>query len=219
MIILGPLFPEEREQEIISASKRGVSNAANNFQWNLIKGIHANTDEPLIVINALPVGTWPKNFKIFRLKDTDWSCGSIVGHEVGCWNIPLVKQFIRMRKVRAWLKKYPYESELLIFTAYLPFLWAVNKLKPEYRVTAVITDIPEFYDMHQVSAFRRLLRRIHCKVVYHFMVRVDRFILLTKQMAVPLHVGNRPYLVMEGMLQMNRRFQSLNHFQCYIQDG
>ena len=199
MIILGPLFPEEREQEIISASKRGVSNAANNFQWNLIKGIHANTDEPLIVINALPVGTWPKNFKIFHLKDTDWSCGNIVGHEVGCWNIPLVKQFIRMRKVRAWLKKYPCESELLIFTAYLPFLWAVNKLKPEYRVTVVITDIPEFYDMHQVSAFRRLLRRIHCKIVYHFMARVDRFILLTKQMAVPLHVGNRPYLVMEGM--------------------
>ena len=52
MIILGPLFPEKREQEIISASKRGVSNAANNFQWNLIKGIHANTDEPLIVINS-----------------------------------------------------------------------------------------------------------------------------------------------------------------------
>lgn len=199
MIILGPLFPEEREQEIISASKRGVSNAANNFQWNLIKGILANTDEPLIVINALPVGTWPKNFKTFHLKDTDWSCGNIVGHEVGCWNIPLVKQFIRMRKVRAWLKKYPHESELLIFTAYLPFLWAVNKLKPEYRVTVVITDIPEFYDMHQVSAFGRLLRRIHCKIVYHFMVRVDRFILLTKQMAVPLHVGNRPYLVMEGM--------------------
>ena len=130
MIILGPLFPEKREQEIISASKRGVSNAANNFQWNLIKGIHANTDEPLIVINALPVGTWPKNFKIFHLKDTDWSCENIVGHEVGCWNIPLVKQFMRMRKVRAWLKKYPCESEVLIFTAYLPFLWAVNKLKP-----------------------------------------------------------------------------------------
>ena len=199
MIILGPLFPEKREQEIISASKRGVSNAANNFQWNLIKGIHANTDEPLIVINALPVGTWPKNFKIFHLKDTDWSCENIVGHEVGCWNIPLVKQFMRMRKVRAWLKKYPCESEVLIFTAYLPFLWAVNKLNPEYKVTAVITDIPEFYDMHRVSSFRKLLRRIHCKIVYHFMARVDRFILLTEQMAVPLHVGDRPYLVMEGM--------------------
>lgn len=63
----------------------------------------------------------------------------------------------------------------------------------------MITDIPEFYDMHQVSAFRRLLRRIHCKIVYHFMKRVDRFVLLTEQMAIPLHVGSRPYLVMEGM--------------------
>lgn len=199
MIILGPLFPEKREQEIISASKRGVSNAANNFQWNLIKGIQANTDEQLIIINALPVGTWPKNFKTLRLKDTDWVYGNIVGHEVGCWNIPIIKQFMRMRKVRAWLKKYPCESELLIFTAYLPFLWAVSKLNSNYKVTAVITDIPEFYDMHQVSTFRRFLRRIHCKIVYHFMSRVDRFILLTEQMSVPLHVGNRPYLVMEGM--------------------
>lgn len=199
MIILGPLFPEEREQEMISASKRGVSNAANNFQWNLIKGICANTDEPLIVINALPVGTWPRNYKVFRLKDEDWSYGNIVGHEVGSWNIPLVKQFVRMRKARAWLEKYPRESELMVFTAYLPFLWAIGKRNSAHKVTAVITDIPEFYDMHQVSAFRKLLRRIHCKIVYHFMQRVDRFVLLTEQMAAPLHVGDRPYLVMEGM--------------------
>lgn len=199
MIILGPLFSEKREQEIISASKKGISNAANNFQWNLIKGIHANTEEPLIVINALPVGTWPKNYKIFHLKDIEWSCKDIVGHEVGCWNIPLVKQFMRMMKARAWLKKYPCELELLIFTAYLPFLWAVSKLNSAYKVTAVITDIPEFYDMHQVSVPRKLLRKIHCKFVYYFMERVDRFILLTEQMTVPLHVGNRPYLVMEGM--------------------
>ena len=199
MIVLGPLFPEEREKEIISASKRGVSNAANHFQWNLLKGICANTDEPLVVINALPVGTWPKNFKRLRLNDMDWSCGSITGHEVGCWNIPLVKQFMRMKKTRAWLKKYSCESEVLIFTAYLPFLWAVNKLPADHKVTAVITDIPEFYDMHQVSAFRKLLRKLHCKIVYHFMARVDRFVLLTEQMTAPLHVGNRPYLVMEGM--------------------
>lgn len=199
MIILGPLFQEEREKEIISASKKGISNAANNFQWNMINGIRANTDERLVVINALPVGTWPKNFKRSQLKDEDWYCERIVGHEIGCWNIPIVKQFMRMRKTRAWLKKYPDECEILIFTAYLPFLWAVSKLSPRHKVTAVITDIPEFYDMHQVSAFRKLLRRIHCKIVYHFMKRVDRFVVLTEQMTVPLRVGRRPYIVMEGI--------------------
>ena len=199
MIILGPLFQEKKEKEIISASKKGISNAANNFQWNMINGIRANTDERLVIINALPVGTWPKNFKRSQLKDEDWFCERIVGHEIGCWNIPIVKQFMRMRKARAWLKRYPNECEILIFTAYLPFLWAVSKLSPRYKVTAVITDIPEFYDMHQVSTFRKFLRKIHCKIVYHFMKRTDRFIVLTEQMTIPLHVGNRPYLVMEGM--------------------
>lgn len=199
MIILGPLFPEEREQEIISASRRGVSNAANNFQWNMIKGIQTNTNERLVVINALPVGTWPKNYRIFYMKDKNWFYGSIVGHEIGCWNIPIMKQLIRMEKTLAWLKKYPDEKEIIIFTAYLPFFWAVSRLHSEYKVTAVITDIPEFYDMHQVSAFRKLLRNIHYKIVYHFMKRTDRFILLTEQMAEHLHVGSRPYIVMEGM--------------------
>ncbi len=199
MIILGPLFPEEREQEILAASKCGISNAANNFQWNMLKGLQENTAERLVVIHALPVGTWPKNFRFFRLNDGDWTDKSIVGHEIGCWNIPLVKQLMRMRKTRAWLKRYPDETEILIFTAYLPFLWAVSKLRPPYKVTAVITDIPEFYDMRQVSAFRKLLRKIHCRIVYHFLSRVDRFVLLTEQMTAPLQVGKRPYIVMEGI--------------------
>lgn len=199
MIVLGPLFPEDRERKIISASKHGVSNAANNFQWNMLKGIQANIDKELIVVNALPVGTWPKNYKVFNLEDADWSYGRIVGHEVGCWNVPIVKQLVRMKKTRAWIRKYPEEKEILIFSAYLPFLWAVSRTSSENRVTAVITDIPEFYDMHQVSAFRRLLRRFHCKIVYHFMKRVDRFVLLTEQMTGPLHVGSRPYIVMEGI--------------------
>lgn len=199
MIILGPLFPEEREGEILRASRRGISNAANTFQWNLIKGIQANTDERLTVINALPVGTWPKNYRTVRLNDTNWSCECTNGHEIGCWNIPLIKQLMRMRKTRALLQKYPDESNILICTAYLPFLWAVSKLSPEHKVTAVITDIPEFYDMHRVSACRKLVRKLHCKIVYHFMKRVDQFVLLTEQMAMPLHVGSRPYIVMEGM--------------------
>ena len=199
MIILGPLFPEVREREILSASRQGISNAAYNFQWNMLKGIQANTEERLIVINALPVGTWPQKYQTLRLRDADWTFGTIVGHEIGGWNIPIVKQVMRMRKTLAWLKRYPEETEILIFTAYLPFLWAASQVSPKRHVTAVITDIPEFYDIHQVSAFRKLLRKLHCKIVYHFLASVERFVLLTKQMADPLHVGRRLYIVMEGM--------------------
>ncbi len=199
MIILGTLFPENREKEIISASKKGVSNAGNSFQWNMIKGITDCSDESVTVINALPVGTWPRNYRRLLLGSGNWEYGGVAGHEVGCVNLPVIKQIQRMLKIRALLRKHDAEENILIFTAYLPALWAVNGIEKNKQVTAVITDIPEFYDMHAVSRFRSLLRKLHCRLVYRFMVRVDRFVLLTEQMKEPLRVGDRPYMVMEGI--------------------
>ncbi len=199
MIFLGTLFPENREKEIIDDSLEGVSNAANSFQWKMIRGIQENTDESTVIINVLPVGTWPKYYRHCYLANRTWMHKDTVCHEVGSLNFPLIKQLMRMRKVRRLLRQYDNENEILIFTAYLPFMWAAYNLDSSRKITAVITDIPEFYDMHQVSGFRKFLRKLHNKMVYHYMSRVDRFVLLTEKMKEPLHVGNRPYMVMEGI--------------------
>lgn len=199
MIFLGTLFPEEREKELISNSKAGISNAGNSFQWKMIHGIQENTNDPLTIINVLPVGTWPKHYGIFHLRDHLWKNADVVCHEIGSINIPIIKQVMRTIKIRNLLKQHKNEAEILVFTAYLPFLCACSTLSSAQKITAVITDLPEFYDMHQVSALRKLLRKIHNKIVYHYMKRVNRFVLLTEDMKEPLHVGNRPYIVMEGI--------------------
>lgn len=199
MIFLGTLFQEEREREIIANSKAGVSNAANSFQWKMIQGLRENTKEPLIIINVLPVGTWPKHYKVCCLHDQTWEYEGEVCHEVGGPNLPIIKQLVRTVKVCKLLKQYRTENEIIAFTAYLPFLCACSGLESNRKVTAVITDIPEFYDMHRVSPLRKLLRKLHNKIVYHYMARVDRFVLLTEQMKEPLHVGDRPFMVMEGI--------------------
>ena len=53
--------------------------------------------------------------------------------------------------------------------------------------------------MRRVTALRQWLRKVNNRLIYHFMTRVDRFVLLTEQMKEPLHVGDRPYVVMEGI--------------------
>lgn len=199
MIFLGTLFPENREKELISNSRAGISNAGNSFQWKMIRGIRENTDDPLTIINVLPVGTWPKHYKIFHLRDHLWTYADEVCHEIGSINIPLLKQVIRTIKIRKLLKQYKNETEIVVFTPYLPFLCACSVLPRKQKVTMVVTDIPEFYDMHQVSALRKFIRKVHNKIVYHYMKRVNRFILLTEDMKDPLHVGSRPYIVMEGI--------------------
>lgn len=197
MIFLGPLYEREQENEILKKSHVAVSNAGNTFQWNIIDGILENRPEKLKIINVLPVGTWGKYSELL-LPNRKWKYKNYECEEVGCVNLPVIKQCMRAWRIARMLNN-SNDNEIVICTAYLPFLKAAYKLGREKKVTAIITDIPEYYDMHRVSRIRKLLRIVHNRIVYRYMQRVDRFVLLTEQMAEPLQVGNRPYIVMEGI--------------------
>lgn len=199
MIFLGPLFPKEQEEEILKKTRSGISNAANQFQWKLIDGLTAQLGRNMHVVNVLPVGTYPRHYRELLLRNRKWKIGDADCCEIGCLNLPLLKQLMRTVRLRRYLKNIDPRESILICTAYLPFLWAAHFLPASVQVTAIITDLPEYYDMHQVSVMRELLRKLHTRLVYRYMSRVDRFVLLTEQMALPLKVGRRPYIVMEGI--------------------
>lgn len=198
MIFAGPLFNREDEKEIISLSPRGVLNAGNTFQWNLLDGFYQNHVSSVKVVNVLPVGVWPKCFRRLVLKDKKWQAHNFECFELGCLNLPLIKQLMRYQKAKKIFKKID-DDNIVIATAYLPFLWAAKNLPKNKQITVIITDIPEFYDIHKTSALKRLLRRIHNKIVYSALERADKFVVLTEQMKVPLKIGDRSYLVLEGM--------------------
>lgn len=200
MIFMGPVYRPEQEEELIAMSGASISNAASTFQWSIIKGLSHVTDKNVSVINALPVGTWPRFFSKLILKSGDWSYNGKPCHEVGCLNLPFIKQFCRYKNTDRYLKNYcKDEKEIIISTAYMPFLKAAYRLPKDVSVTAIITDIPEFYDMRRVSKLRKLLRKINNGFVYKYLSRVDNFVLLTEEMKNPLHVGDRPYVVIEGI--------------------
>ena len=198
MIFMGPLFRREQESEIQKNTRIGSSNAANSFQWSIIDGLCAQLDDGLSIIHALPVGTWPRRYGKAILPDEKWNFCGAECHEVGCVNIPVLKQWDRYR--RAWnLIRHLRNEKILLCTTYMPFLWALSRLDRSNQITMIVTDLPEYADLHRVSGFRKMLRRLHNRMIYRFMKRVDRFVLLTEQMKEPLNVGERPYTVMEGI--------------------
>lgn len=198
MIFMGPLCPGEREVEMIAQIRVMGSNAANCFQWNIIDGLCDNLGRGFTVINALNVGTWPKYHRRLILRDRQWDLHGVPCHEVGCINLPFLKQWTRFLGARRLVRALR-EEEVLLCTTYMPFLWALQSLDPSNRLTVIVTDLPEYADMHRVSPLRKGLRRVHNRLVHRFLRRADRFVLLTEQMAQRLNVGERPYIVMEGI--------------------
>lgn len=197
MIFMGPLFRREQESEIRDKTRIGSSNASNSFQWSILEGLAENLEQ-VTVINALPVGTWPRQYGQAVLPDVLWTWNGTACHEVGCVNIPVMKQWGRYLRTGKLLRGLRNEK-ILLCTTYMPFLWALSRLDRSNEVTVIVTDLPEYADMHRVSGLHRFFRRLHNRMVYRFLNRADRFVLLTEQMKTPLGVGERPYIVMEGI--------------------
>lgn len=210
MIFIGPLFRREQATEIQNNMRIKHSNASNSFQWNIIDGLCANLNSGISVFNALPVGTWPRGYCKAILPNSEWDLNGAICHEIGCINLPLLKQWSRYRRLKARLKNIRNE-EILLCTAYMPFLWALSKLDQSNHLTVIVTDLPEYADMRWVSVLRKWLRKLNNRLIYSFMNRADRFVLLTDQMKEPIGVGARPYVVMEGIYGLPQEYSLVTH--------
>lgn len=204
MIFLGTMFDPKDENKILKKSKIGIPNASNLFQVRVLHGLKENGVNNVKTLNVLPVGVWPRQYSHLFLTQKRWSIFGYDCLEIGSLNVPFFKQLIREYYVKKQLELLTEsDKEILIYSTYLPFLRAIFKLKPDVKITLIVTDLPDFYDLGKVSALKRKLREINNKEIYRTLKRIDRFVLLTEQMAAALQVGNRPFTVVEGIADNN----------------
>lgn len=209
MLFLGCLFDREDEELILNLSKGGLQNAVNTFEWNLIDGINSCKSKPIDIINVLPVGTYPKHFQKLILPTRKWSYNGSDNTEVGCINLPFIKQIIRTNKIKNIIKEYN-DKNIIMYSTYLPFLKAVKSLDSSYNVTLIVTDLPEFYDLASTNPVKKMLRAIYNKMVYKYLERIDSYVLLTEYMKDPLCVGEKPYVVVEGITNSTYDIPDIN---------
>lgn len=199
MIFMGPLFNRCDEQVIKDKTKNtGIQNQANTFQWHCIDGLIEN-GETVHIMNTLPVGVFGEYYEDIILHSKKWKYRNFDCFEIGCINLPVLKQLSRTYIYKKRVKDFD-DSVIIIYSTYLPILKAVSKLPKERKIVLIVTDLPEYYDYgNNVRPLRRILRKINNHALYKCMQRVDGFVLLTEAMHSFLKIENRPYTIIEGI--------------------
>lgn len=198
MIIMTCYIPKERMELESEFIKVIPSNAPNVFQWSLIQGLVSNNVPNLEIINALSVGTWPKQHKKAFLRGISEKLDYGKYNEIATINLPVLKQLSRYYMARRLLRK-SNESEVLIYSTYLPFLAAVTKFKNK-KITLIVPDLPQYYNLTRVQSLIAVFsRKMTNRIIQHYLDKVDRFVLFTEAMSSALKVGERPYIVLEGI--------------------
>ena len=202
MIYLGCYIPQEFAKLETENMLLKTSNAVTRFQMNLLEGLEANDVNNVCILNALPVGTWPRQYRKAYLEHKEYPVAIGSYTEAGTINIPVLKQISRYISAVRFLKRNA-DKEILIYSTYLPFLAAATTKRFNRKTTLIVADLPEYYDLEsELTFFWKCARKIVSKLTYRYIARVDRFVLLTEAMYSVLNVGKRPYIVMEGIVSV-----------------
>lgn len=208
VLMMSLLYPEDMRDEVKRNVKDKLQNQVNNYQRAFIDGICRNLHEGerLDILNALPVGIYPLQYRRLHIPASRHDGGTI--RELGCVNLPFFKQRGRKRRaVRAlteWLKSSPNNRTVLVYTLYLPYLQAIEKVKRKYsdlKACVIVTDLPN--ELGLASGRRGLLKRIEYargKQSVALCQAMDGFVLLTAPMAQALKITHKPTEIIEGLI-------------------
>ncbi len=206
IVFLGLLYSPEDENRILKYAKSSFQSAANNFQWGILNGIHQGSQEKVVVVNSVPMGSYPRHSKILFEKDCERNVNGIKLISCGYINLPVIKQRQRSRSAYKVLKKLIASSDenitVITYSLYLPYVKALRKLKKKncnFTSVVLIPDLPGRFGIMSANPIKRCIEKKNAKTVFDLLRYTDAFVLLTDQMRQALDIGQKPHTVVEGV--------------------
>lgn len=220
ILFIGCIFNKEQENEILKKNKGPIQFAANILQSNLIRGLNACNDRPISILNSIVVGTYPRFYPDCYIKSLDWvHVDGAKVHNVGFITIFGIKHIWRAiglgEKAIKWAKASSTNKKAIVVSSmHTPFVFAAAMAKianPNIHVCLIVTDLPEFMDLREgKSGIVMVLKKLDILFMNIFMKYIDSFTCLTKYMPEALGIGERPWIVMEGVVNPDDFIQAIS---------
>ncbi|MBC8532359.1 glycosyltransferase [Gehongia tenuis] len=200
-------------------SKVPLSLADHNLNSSIIHGLDDNLLRPITLINTIPIPTYP-NYPKILIRQQKWShTEQSEDVHTGYINLPIFKQFSKaittFTSLGKWIRGHS-DKDLVIFVydahPYLciPILLQ-KKLHPRVKTVIIAPDVPT-----TVASFvgRGRWKQVH-EMYSHLKLwlekRFDMYILTTKYMVDKLGIGDKPYVVVEGIYGGDKQDQHAVH--------
>lgn len=233
LLFLTGCYPKEMGNYFEVNSKVMPQNAMNVLSWRIIEGLEENIPGRFKVLSCPFIGYYPKGFTKLKINDFEWSHnGKDKDQLLGFINIKGFETWQKSNRILRYVKKWYAQSKdnrhILIYSHYAGFLRAaglIKKAMPDMSITCLVTDMNEMDERKDLMGLKGKIKGIPRAIMIHTtyanLKYLSSFVLLADPMKVPLKVGDRPYVVVEGISDpnakqefMNNKFEkSLNEFR------
>lgn len=206
ILFLCGVYADENENEVLNNTIGCAEQSANIFQKKLVYGLKKNK-YPYKIISAPFIGAYPIRYK--KMRFNGFTVPQSEYQYVPFNNIWGIRSFSREKSMKKAIRKYfLHDSEeeflIMVYCAHTPFLEAAlyaKKLRPKSKICFIVPDLPQYMNLNEGHRkFYNFAKIFDIKKMYKSINCVDSFVLLTEPMKEVLNVNDRPYMVVEGIV-------------------
>lgn len=200
-------FCEPSQMDFIKKHTNGrISISATTFQKALLQGFKNLTNRFDYIVNLPDVGSFPMRCSTLYFPKSFFEFASMSGVNASFLNITYIKRNSICRSLYKELANYltNYWGEKIVIVVYslmYPYLKAVINIKkkfPNIHVCCIVLDLPEYFNDSKLY-LNKMVDNNATKKIYSLVPEIDSFILLTEFMKNKLSIGNRPWILLEGI--------------------
>jgi len=199
-------FETQYQTEVLSKTKSFFNAAANIFQERLIQGLR---QFDLKIISAPFLSPYPTGYKDMYFNGFSNNVNSDITYIPfnNIWGYRNISRTANLKKeVKKFIHAYPTEKKsIIVYSVHTPFLEAAvyaKQLDPSIHICMVTLDLPQYMNLNKNNRFiYDCFKKMDIKRFYKLNKCIDSYVLLTRDMADMLSVGERPYVVVEGMAE------------------
>ena len=201
ILFVSQYYPDSIIKTCLSVSKIGLNWAAHNLSLAIIRGFEECRISPYI-LNIAHMGSFPAFAKC------PWvpGCQDRNVQSISYINIAYYKRIDTCRRVTQAILKWCQETEdkkIILFynINYLSSIIPVKKAFPDTKAVLLLTDLPE-YRAHKnkfLSAINEWISPEEKERKGNRFNYIDGYVLLNSQMIERLPIGEKPWMLMEGI--------------------
>ena len=206
IVFIGGIYLNCEKEFYKNNSKIALSNASNTYQLSIISGLEKNNCK-VILLNVPSIGAYPKYFTKMIIKAKTYNNY----YDIGYINLPIIKQVWKtvsfFLKLHSIYHKEQEDLNICVYLAYLPHLFPAylfKKFHPKTKMSLIVPDLPEYFNTSsKKSNTKYFIKIIEQKIIKILLKKVNSYVLLTKQMKDKLEIGSKPYIVQEGIVNLD----------------
>lgn len=209
-LFLCGIYPPQLLKKIVQISRNRLNFSGHKFTTVLLKGFLDIENIKLSILTMPKVGSFPScNTELYTQKETFSLFNKFEGKSIFLINIMVLKKvisflsgaiyslkwLIKERKNECTIIVCPSEIHLLLINSLLRFLHI------RFHSCLIILDIPNFtLNDENISWIKKKLFHIENLLSVSLLRQFDSYVLLTDSMADYLKLKNKPYVVVEGVV-------------------